>query len=333
MDRLNAMRLFIRLVECGSFSAVGREEGVGQPAVSKQIAALERHLGVQLVLRTSRQVAITEAGQTYYESARQLLDDFDALESSVGERQHTPRGLIRVSTAPGHGRLCITPLLPEFFRQYPLVTVELSVSERPVDLVAEGIDVAIRHGRLLDSSLTARQLSETELVLVATPDYLARKGNPEQLADLERHDSVIFAHARQRRPWQLRIGQQLTAYVPQGSLLTGDAEHLRAAVLNGLGIAQAPAWLFGDELRSGQVQVLLPELQSERLPINIVYPAGRRVPMRVRVFIEYLLGAVTTEGSRQTLRAPPPVPAPSSDLGHLDSCFQRSADSRSRKPK
>ncbi|MRW89412.1 LysR family transcriptional regulator [Duganella sp. FT80W] len=308
MDRLDAIRLFVRLVECGSFSAVGREEGIGQPAVSKQIAALERQLGAQLVLRTSRQVAITDAGQAYYESAKRLMDEFDALESSVGERQHAPRGLIRVSTAPAHGRLCITPLLPAFLRQYPLVQVELSASERPLDLVADGIDVAIRHGRLLDSSLTARQLSETELVLVATPDYLARKGSPARWSDLDQHDCIVFAHERLRRPWQLKVNRQRTAYLPQGPLLTGDAEHLRAAVLNHLGVAQAPAWLFTDELRSGQVQALLPELQCERLPINLVYPAGRRVPMRVRVFIEFLLaaakdGAFSSAGAIQHLPA------------------------------
>jgi DNA-binding transcriptional LysR family regulator len=291
MDRVNAIRLFVRLVECGSFSAVGREEGIGQPAVSKQIGALERHLGAQLVLRTSRQVVITEAGQTFYESARQLVDDFDALESSVGERQQSPRGVVRVNTAPAHGRLCITPLLPAFFRQYPDVAVELSVSERLVDLVGEGVDLAVRHGRLVDSALTARQLAETDFVLVASPDYLAAKGAPTRFADLDQHTCIVFANGRERRPWSLTVESETLAYVPHGSLLTGDAEHIRAAVLCGLGIAQAPFWLVADEIRSGQVKVLLADLQPARVPVHLVYPAGRRVPMRVRVFIDYLVAA------------------------------------------
>ncbi|CAG9260026.1 DNA-binding transcriptional regulator, LysR family [Paraburkholderia unamae] len=291
MDRVNAIRLFVRLVECGSFSAVGREEGIGQPAVSKQIGALERHLGAQLVLRTSRQVVITEAGQTFYESARQLVDDFDALESSVGDRQQSPRGVVRVNTAPAHGRLCITPLLPNFFRRYPDVAIELSVSERYVDLVGDGIDLAVRHGRLVDSSLTARKLSETDFVLVASPAYLAAKGAPIRLPDLDEHTCIVFAKGRERYPWSLKVGQEAVSYIPHGSLLTGDAEHIRAAVLCGLGIAQAPFWLLAEEIRSGQVQVLLPELQPERVPIHLVYPAGRRVPMRVRIFIEYLVSA------------------------------------------
>jgi LysR family transcriptional regulator for bpeEF and oprC len=289
MDRLDAMRLFVRLVECGSFSAVGREEGIGQPAVSKQIAALERHLGAQLVLRNSRNVVITDAGQAFYESAKQLVDDFDAVESSVGDRQQSPHGLVRVSTAPGHGRLCVTPLLAEFFRRYPQVSVEISVSERPVDLVAEGIDIAIRHGRLLDSSLTAQQWSETDFVLAASPPYLAAHGTPSNLSDLDHHTCIVFARGRERYPWRFHRGQQAVSYMPRGSLLTGDAEHVRAAVLCGLGVAQAPRWLLEDEIRSGQVSVLLPALQPERLPLNIVYAAGRRVPMRVRVLIDYLL--------------------------------------------
>ncbi|WP_144150253.1 LysR family transcriptional regulator [Paraburkholderia sp. BCC1885] len=289
MDRLDAIRLFVRLVECGSFSAVGREEGIGQPAVSKQIGALERHLGAQLVLRTSRQVVITEAGQTFYESAKQLVDDVDALESSVGARQQSPRGVVRINTAPAHGRLCITPLLPEFFRQYPEVAIELSVSERQVDLVGDGVDLAIRHGRLVDSSLTAKKLSETDFVLVASPEYLATKGAPQRLADLDRHSCIVFAKGRERYPWSLRTGRETVSYVPHGSLMTGDAEHVRAAVLCGLGIAQAPFWLLAAEIRSGEVQVLLPELQPARVPIHLVYPAGRRVPKRVRVLMDYLV--------------------------------------------
>ncbi|NWD72009.1 LysR family transcriptional regulator [Pseudomonas gingeri] len=291
MDRVSAIRLFVRLVECGSFSAVGRAEGIGQPAVSKQIGALERHLGAQLVMRTSRQVVITEAGQTFYESARKLVDDFDALESSVGDRQKSPEGLIRVNTAPAHGRLCITPLLPEFFRQFPNIAIEVSVSERHVDLVGDGIDLAIRHGRLVDSSLTARKLSETDFVLVASPAYLALMGVPTRLADLDQHRCIVFTKNRDRYPWSLKVGQEIVSYVPHGALLTGDAEHIRTAVLSGLGIAQAPFWLLAQEIRSGQVQVLLPALQPERLPIHLVYPAGRRVPMRVRMFIEYLVSA------------------------------------------
>ncbi|KKJ03134.1 MULTISPECIES: LysR family transcriptional regulator [Burkholderia] len=289
MDRLDAIRLFVRLVERGSFSAVGREEGIGQPAVSKQIAALERHLGAQLLLRTSRRIAVTDAGQAFYESARQLVEDFDAVESSVGERQQSPRGLVRLNTAPGHGRLWITPRLPEFFARHPEVSVELSVSERNVDLVGQGIDLAIRHGKLVDSSLIARRLGETALVLAASRDYLAAHGTPARLDDLDAHRCIVFSRDREPYPWALRVGREALSYRPRGSLLTGDAEHVRAAVVNGLGISQAPLWLLEDEIRAGRVQVLLPRLQPEPLPIHLVHAAGRRVPMRVRVLIDFLV--------------------------------------------
>jgi DNA-binding transcriptional LysR family regulator len=289
MDRLDAMRLFVRLVERGSFSAVGREESIGQPAVSKQIAALERHLGAHLVLRTSRQVAITDAGQTFYQAAKRLLDDLDAAESSVGERHHSPRGMVRLSVAPGHGRLCITPLLGAFFERYPDVAVEISASEFPVDLIAEGIDAGVRHGALADSSLIARKLSMTPIVLVASPAYLKAHGTPSRLADLDEHRCIVFARGRERRPWQLRAGGRAVNYTPHGSIYTGDAEHIRASVLAGLGIAQAPLWLFEDQVRAGALQVLLPQLQPPLLPVHLVYAAGRQLPARVKVLIDYLI--------------------------------------------
>ncbi|CAM2155202.1 DNA-binding transcriptional LysR family regulator [Pararobbsia alpina] len=291
MDRLDAIRLFVRLVECGSFSAAGRENGIGQPAVSKKIGALEAHLGAQLLLRTSRTVVVTEAGQRFYESAKHLVDDFDALESSIGDRQRSPSGVVRVDTAPAHGRLWITPLLPRFFEAYPDVSIEVSVSERHVDLVGEGIDLAVRHGRLMDSSLTARKLTETNFLLVASARYLAEHGAPSKLSDLDKHACVVFAKGRERYPWPLRVGKETVSYVPRGSLTTGDAEHVRAAVLCGLGITQAPKWLFAEEIRTGEVKVILPKLQPDSAPIHLVYPAGRRIPMRVRVFVDFLVKA------------------------------------------
>jgi DNA-binding transcriptional LysR family regulator len=291
MDRLDAMRLFVRLVECGSFTALGREEGIGQPAVSKRIAALERQLGAQLVMRTSRQVVVTEAGKALYEPIKRLLDDAEALESDAAVRQLTPRGIVRLNTAPAHGRLCITPLLPEFFRRYPDVTIEMSVSERPVDLIGAGIDLAIRHGKLLDSTLTTRLLASTDFVLAASTDYLARRGEPAALDDLVAHECIVFARGQERRPWAFKRGGESLSYVPRGSLLTGDAEHVRAAVLCGLGIIQAPRWLLEKEIESGQVRVLLPALQPDPVPISLVYQAGRRAPMRVRVCIDYLVEA------------------------------------------
>jgi DNA-binding transcriptional LysR family regulator len=291
MDRLDAIRIFVRLVECGSFSAVGREEGIGQPAVSKQVASLERYLGAQLVLRTSRRIVITEAGQTFYESAKRLVDDFEAAESTVGDRQRAPRGIVRINVAPVHGRLCIMPLLAGFLERYPEVSVEVSVSSQSVDLLAEGVDVAIRHGQLADSSLTARKLSTTRMVLAASTDYVAAHGVPARFSDLDAHACIVFLRGRERSPWQLKVGREVVSYMPAGKILTGDAETVRASVLGGMGISQVPAWLLEDQVRAGRVQVMLPQLQPAPIPIHLVYLAGRRVPMRVKVLMDYLVGA------------------------------------------
>lgn len=294
MDRLDAMRLFVRLVESGSFTAVARAEGMGQPAVSKQIGALERYLGAQLLTRTSRQVSVTEAGQSFYASAKALLDDFDIAESSVGDRQQSPRGLIRLSASPVHGRLCITPLLPEFFRRYPEVEIQMSVSERQVDLIGDGIDLAVRHGRMRDSSMIARKLSDSPLLLVASRDYLAAHRKPKRVDDLDAHQCVVFAHGRDRRPWLFDSGNGATAYLPRGAFMTGDAEQVRSAILCGLGIAQVPAWVVAPEIANGKVQVLLPRLQCDSVPTHLVHPAGRRVPMRVKLLMDYLHEAVAS---------------------------------------
>lgn len=292
VDRLDAMRLFVRLVETGSFTAVARAEGMGQPAVSKQIGALERYLGAQLLARTSRQVSVTEAGHAFYASAKALLDDFDIAESSVGDRQQSPRGLIRLSTSPVHGRLCITPLLPEFFRRYPDVEIQISVSERHVDLIGDGIDLAVRHGLMRDSSMIARKLSDSPLLLVASREYIGAHKKPRRIDDLDAHQCVVFAHGRDRRPWMFDSGHGAVSYMPSGAFTTGDAEQVRSAILCGLGIAQVPAWVVAPEIASGEVQVLLPRTQCDSVSTHLVHPAGRRVTMRVKVLMDYLIEAV-----------------------------------------
>src|ERR1700761_8917496 len=172
MDRLDAIRLFVRVVESGSFSAVARELGVGQPAVSKQIAALESHLGAQLLRRSSRQVSVTDAGQDFFESAVRLVDDLAAAESRVGRGQRAPSGLVRVSVAPVFARLHILPRLRDFYARFADISVELQVAERVVDLAHEGIDLGIHNGVVTAADVVARKIAQTPVVTVATPAYV-----------------------------------------------------------------------------------------------------------------------------------------------------------------
>ncbi len=192
VDRIEAMRMFARVVERGSFSAVARETGLGQPAVSKQVAALEARLGAQLLRRTSRSLSLTEAGQDFYESAVRLLGELEAAEARVGRGQTAPSGLIRVTVAPVFGELHVVPRLAAFFTRYPDIAVEIVVSDRAVDLVAEGIDLAIHNGELRDSTLVARRIAATPVITVASPAYLAANGEPASPGELDGHRCILF---------------------------------------------------------------------------------------------------------------------------------------------
>jgi DNA-binding transcriptional LysR family regulator len=287
MDRLDAMQAFVRVVEKGSFSAVAKERGIGQPAVSKQISALEEELGTELIHRTSRSIALTEPGRDFYESALRILDDFENATSRVGRGQTAPKGLIRVTVPPTFARLHMVSKLPAFFAAYPDMAIEMSTSESPTTIIEDGFDLAIHSGNLPDSTLVARKLGQTMIVLVATPQYLARFGAPTAPEDLNRLRSVAFVERGSVQPWSFGSGQDAKHVIPTGVFRTGDMEQMRMAVLEHLGIAQAPAWLFAAELREGAVVRLLTPFERA-VPILAVRPASRRISTKVRIFIEHL---------------------------------------------
>jgi DNA-binding transcriptional LysR family regulator len=303
MDRFDAMRMFVRVVRSGSFSATAREVGVGQPFVSKQIAQLEAHLGAQLLRRTSRSMTLTEAGQSFYEAAVRITDDLDAAESLIGHGQTAPSGLVRATAAPVFARLYLVPKLPDFFARYPDISVELQVSERTINLIEEGIDLAIHNGPLTDSSLFVRAIASTSVITVGTPAYLAARGEPASPSDLEHHACVVFTPRGEPRPWEFRGKFGAIVHHPKGRFRTADAEQIRAAVLADLGLAHAPGWLFAQEIASGIVRPVLVGYEPEPLPISAVHPAGRRVPTKVRVFTEFVA---------QTLRHQPGFEMPRS---------------------
>jgi LysR family transcriptional regulator, regulator for bpeEF and oprC len=285
LDRLDAIGLFVRVVDSGSFSAVARTLGVGQPAVSKQIAALEAHLGAQLLQRTSRSLTLTEAGRDFYESALRLVGDVEAAESRVGRGRIAPSGLVRATVAPVFGRLYVVPRLREFFARYPEVAVELVVADRLVNLVEEGVDVGVHNGELSDSGLIARKIAQTPVITVATPTYLAAHGDPATPAELERHACIIYAAPR---AWGFAGRFGPIAYQPKGAFRTNDAEQIRTAVLADLGLAHTPGWLFAAEIASGAVRPVLTAFEPARLSISAVRPGGRFMASKVRVFIDFL---------------------------------------------
>ena len=287
MDKFDAMQTFVRIIEKGSFSAVARERGIGQPAVSKQISALENELGIELLHRASRSIALTDAGRDFYESAIRILDDFESSTSRIGRGQTAPKGLIRVTVSPTFARLHMVSKLPAFFSAYPDMAVELGASQSPTTIVEDGFDLAIHSGDLPDSNLVARRIAQTSNVLVATPQYLSRHGVPESPDDLNRFRSVVFVERGSVQPWRLGSGKDAKRVIPTGIFRTGDLEQMRVGVLEHLGIAQAPAWLFASELREGTViRVLVPFERT--VPILAVRPASRRLSAKVRIFTEHL---------------------------------------------
>jgi DNA-binding transcriptional LysR family regulator len=277
LDKFDAMHMFVRVVEKGSFSAIARERGIGQPAVSKQIASLEAELGTELIHRTSRSITMTEAGRHFYESARRILEDFESATSRIGHGQTAPKGLIRVAVLPTFARLHMVSKLAAFFATYPDMAVEMAAAENPANIVEDGFDLAIHSGDLPSSDLVARRFAETMIIVVSTPQYLTKHGAPEAPEEIPRFQSVVLTERGSVQPWTFGAGPDAKRIIPTGAFRTSDAEQMRMGVLEHLGIAQAPAWLFAAELREGTVLRLLTPLKGKcrSLPCGrpaVVYP-------------------------------------------------------------
>lgn len=308
MDKLQAMRSFVRVVEAGSFSAVAEESDATQSAISKQIAALERELGAKLLTRTTRSLALTEEGARYFEQARRLVAEIAEAESAVRAGEQELTGSLRVAASVGFGRLKLMPLVRSFLEQHRRVKIDLRLNDGFVDLVEQGIDVAVRLGELHDSGLVARRIGTSRRRLVAHRDYLRRlpKGTkaPRAPEDLTRHNCIVYTELPWRNAWTVTAGPGApepigTTRVVRvaGNLQTNSSEVIRAAVLAGMGIAFAPTWLFETELASGQVQHLLPDWEAAPIPIHLVSPRERRESAKVKALAEYLAGAMHLGGT------------------------------------
>lgn len=303
MDKLRAMATFVRVVETGGFSAVAREARTTQGAVSKQVAALERDLGARLLTRTTRSLALTEEGERYFEHARRLVADIAEAEGSLrrGEQQLT--GWLRVAAPVAFGRLKLMPLVQSFLAAHGAVRIDLRLSDGFVDLVEQGIDVAVRIGELADSSLVARRVGTTQRVLVAHRSYLRSlpKGMkaPTAPEELAAHNCIVYTGIAAPDTWQFTAGPGASAAVGtvrrvrvEGNLQTNSSEVMRASVLAGMGISYSPTWLFDAEIAGGQLQRLLPDWEAVRLPIHLVSPAQRRHSAKVKAFGEHVAQAL-----------------------------------------
>jgi DNA-binding transcriptional LysR family regulator len=288
MDRLGAMEMFVRIVETGNFSAVARQLGTTQPTISKQLTALERQLQTRLLNRSTRSLSLTEAGATYYERCRRIIDEVREAEGALGRLQSALTVTLHVNGSIALGQIFVAPLVLKFQRQYPGLAIELSLSDRYIDLVEEGVDVAVRVGRLADSNLVARRLGSTRRVLVATPAYLATHGTPQRPEDLVHHSCLLYAYLSTGNEWGFKGPEGEIRVRVHGNFKANNGEVIRQALLANVGVAMSPDWLIHDKLESGEVVALLPEFAPPPLEISAVYPSGRHVSTKVRTFIEFL---------------------------------------------
>ncbi|HEY1152120.1 MAG TPA: LysR family transcriptional regulator, partial [Pseudoduganella sp.] len=271
MDRLSAIEIFIRAVDTGSFSATARHFNIGQPAVSKAIAQLEEWLGVKLLLRTTRAQTPTEAGASFYQRAKRAMEE---TEEAVLAARGTASGLtgkLRVSAAVCFARLHIVPRLPEFLEQHPELDLELVLDDRNIDLVEEGIDLALRMGNLADSNMTARKIGQARRLVLATPAYFERYGVPQTPADLLAHKALIYARGDSGENWVFRKDTTDVSVRLPGRVKITATEGLRAAVFADMGLAVASEWAFSPELKSGAVVTALDDWQLPGLSLSAVY--------------------------------------------------------------
>jgi len=298
MDSLGEMQVFVRVVHAGSFSAAARDLGLSPSAVSKQIGRLEDRLGARLINRTTRQLSLTEVGGAFYARAERILTDVAEAEQAVSHLHGAPRGLLRISAPISFGRLHVAPLLASFLAKNPEVTIDLSVNDRFIDLVEEGIDLAVRVGDLADSTLIARRLSSNRRLVCAAPSYIEKHGMPRHPGDLARHNCLTYTYRAQRRLWTFTgAGGMAESVTVGGDIETNFVEVLHAAVVEGHGVALLPLWLIGEDFCAGRVVELLPQWRVPDSAIHAVYPHSRHLSPKVRAFVDHLadhLGARLT---------------------------------------
>jgi DNA-binding transcriptional LysR family regulator len=290
MNKFLALTVFTRVAESGGFTAAARKLGMSVSAVTKTIARLEDVLGTQLFNRTTRQLSTTDYGQEFYERAVVILADVADAELALQRGNVTPRGRVRAVVPLSFGRVTLVPELPAFLKKYPEITLDLSFSDsnKPIDLIAEGYDVAVRTGNISDSRLITRQLISSPQVTVASPAYLKARGVPQTPQDLQRHSCIVGSRSGPEWRFVDRSGHEIIVHV-KGNAIINSGDALREAAVAGLGIIQGTWWLVRKDLERGAVQSVLTDYTVEGAPISVLYPANRHLPAKVRAFLDFLV--------------------------------------------
>jgi DNA-binding transcriptional LysR family regulator len=289
MDRLLAMEAFVRVVDAGSFSAAARQWGRSKAVVSKYVNALENHLGVELLRRTTRSLSLTEAGRAYRERCADVLGEIEALEVSLREGVAAPRGPVRVTAPPSLASHYLDVMTKDFLARFPEVTLDLDLTHRMIDLVEENIDVAIRVTDPGDSSLVARRIAPVPIIAVAAPSYLRRRGTPNKPTDLREHDCLVDTNFRDQQRWRFRSGDKTETVTVDGPVRVNNPDAVREMAEAGLGIGLVPEFVAREALRAGSLCEVLQGKVVLKWSILAVYPRRRYLPLRVRAYVDHLV--------------------------------------------
>lgn len=295
MDRVAAMTTFVKVVEAGSLSAAARSLDISLPSVSRQLDGLEEHLGTRLLVRTTRHLTLTEGGRTYYEQAKRILAAIEEAEITLSAQHATPSGRLIVSSTVLFGRLHLAPLLPVFMARYPKLTVDLLLLDRVVNLIEEGIDVAIRPGPLEDSTLIARKLGAFRRVVCAAPSYIEGRGEPKHPRDLENHDCIVFTLLDSAQEWSFRTEGGDIKVPVGGRLRTNSHDATIMAALGGAGLVLAPFWMIRDDISRGRLIPVLQGFEAPATEVHALFAHLHLMSSKVRVFTDFLVERCVVE--------------------------------------
>lgn len=289
MDKLDAMNAFVKVVALGSYAEAGRALGMTRSAISKAVMELEQLLGARLLDRTTRRVGPTEAGYAYYEHCVDILARVEETERQVSRLHDEPKGVLKVNAPMSFGVQYLGPAVAAFMSTYPDLKIELTLNDRFIDPIEEGVDVTIRIAALVDSSMTARKLAPARRVLVAAPSYLASHGEPSSLDNLEIHRCLNYGHTTTLQRWQLTRGEETIHVAINSVFCSNNGDVLRAAALAGHGISKLPTFLVGRDIAAGRLRVILQEYPPTDLGIHALYAPNRYLAAKTRVFIDFLV--------------------------------------------
>jgi DNA-binding transcriptional LysR family regulator len=288
MDKLNSMTIFVEVVKNEGFTAAAQKIGLSRAQISKSVMQLEAHLGTRLLNRTTRRVSLTETGRAYYERCKTILDDIEENEEIARQQTSTPHGTLTMSAPTSFGILHLQQALPAYLTQYPEVQISLSLTDRFIDVVAEGFDLVVRIAALEDSSLIARKIAPCKRVLCASPDYLRQQGIPKVPQDLAIHHCLVYSNELKPDTWVLHGATGVESVKVNGPVCADNGDILKAAAVAGLGITLLPTFIVGPDLREGKLQQILPDYCPPEISIYAVFPSRQYLSAKVRTFIDFL---------------------------------------------